>query len=170
MSSDAKWLKWYGDIPHTLEYPDISLYDIIYKTSLEYPNNIAYDFMGKSVSYKEFISQIDICAKALKTQGVKKEDVVTVCLPNVPQAIIMFYAINKLGAIASMIHPLSAENEILFYLNETKSKIAITLTRFFNKFEAIKGKTQVERVIECKIEEGLGAIKGFVYKFIGHEP
>ena len=170
MSSDAKWLKWYGDIPHTLEYPDISLYDIIYKTSLEYPNNIAYDFMGKSVSYKEFISQIDTCAKALKIQGVKEEDVVTVCLPNVPQAIIMFYAINKLGAIASMIHPLSVENEILFYLNETKSKIAITLTRFFNKFEAIKGKTQVERVIECKIEEGLGAIKGFMYKFIGHEP
>ena len=153
MSSDAKWLKWYENIPHTMEFPDISLYDIVLKAANDYPDNIAYDFMGKSVSYKEYISQIDSCAKALRVQGVKEGDVVTVCLPNVPQAIIMFYAINKLGAIASMIHPLSAENEIMFYLNEAKSKIAITLSRFYDKFDAIKGKTQVEKLIICKIEE-----------------
>ena len=170
MNSDAKWFKYYGDTPRTIDYPDASLYEILLGAAKKYPNNIAYDFMGKSVSFKEFIAEIDTCAKALSTLGVNRDDTVTVCLPNVPQAIIMFYAINKLGAIASMIHPLSAENEIMFYLNETKSKIAITLTRFYNKFEAIKGKTQVERVIACKIEEGLPAIKGLMYKFIGHEP
>ena len=170
MSSDAKWFKYYGDVPHTLDYPDISMYDMVKKTKETYPSNIAYDFMGKSSTYEEFLSEIDLCANALAAQGIKTGDSVTVCLPNVPQAVIMFYAINKLGAIASMVHPLSAENEILFYLNESKSRIAITLTQFYNKFEAIKGKTAVEKVIACKIGEALPAVKGFFYKFIGHEP
>ncbi len=170
MNSDAKWFKYYGDVPHSLDYPDISMYDMIKKTKETYPSNIAYDFMGKSATYEEFFAEINLCAAALAAQGIKTGDSVTVCLPNVPQAVIMFYAINKLGAVASMVHPLSAENEILFYLNESKSRIAITLTQFYNKFEAIKGKTAVEKVIACKIGEALPAVKGFLYKFIGHEP
>lgn len=170
MNSDAKWFKYYGDVPRTIDYPDISMYEIVRSTAQKYSDKLAYDFMGRSVNYKDFIDEVDLCAKALKAQGIKEGDTVTVCLPNVPQAVIMFYAINKLGAIASMIHPLSAENEILFYLNEAGSKLAITLTRFFDKFEAIKGKTRLEKVIACKIEEGLPAFKGFMYKFIGHEP
>ncbi len=170
MNSDARWFKYYGDTPRTIDYPDISLYEILKQSEEKYPENIAYDFMGKSVCYRDFLKEVDCFAKALKANGIQKGDTVTVCLPNIPQAVIAFYAINRIGAIASMIHPLSAENEILFYLNEAGSKLAITLTRFFDKFEAIKGKTRLEKVIACKIEEGLSAFKGFVYKFIGHEP
>ncbi len=170
MNSDAKWFKYYGDTPHTLVYPDISMYDMLKKTAKDYPLNIAYDFMGKSATFEKFIEEIDICSKALVMQGVMPGDAVTVCLPNTPQAIIMFYAINKIGAVASMVHPLSAETEIQFYLNECNSRVAITLTQFYDKFEAIKGKTQLEKVIVTKIEEALPAIKGFAYKFIGHEP
>ena len=169
MNSEARWFKFYGDIPRTLEYPDISLYKIVENTAKKHENYIAYDFMGRAVSFKKFIEEVDVCAKALSVQGVKKGETVTICLPNVPQAVIMFYAINKIGAIASVIHPLSAETEIMFYLNETNSKIAITLSQFYDKFEAIKGKTQVEQVIVTKIEEALSPIKGFVYKFIGRE-
>lgn len=170
MSSEARWFKYYGNVPHTLDYPDISMYQMIKNTKDKYADYIAYDFMGKSASYKEFLEEIELCAKALTMQGIKAGDAVTVCLPNVPQAVIMFYAINRIGAIASMVHPLSAENEILFYLNESKSKIAITLSQFYEKFEAIKGKTFVEKVIVAKIEEALPFVKGFFYKFIGHEP
>jgi len=170
LNSDAKWFKYYGDVPHTLEYPDISMYEMVKKTAKDYPDYIAYDFMGRAVTYQKFIEEIDICAKALVMQGVKIGDAVTVCMPNTPQAVIMFYAINKIGAVASMIHPLSAETEIQFYLNESKSRIAITLSQFYDKFEAIKGKTPLEKVIVTKIEEALPAIKGFAYKFIGHEP
>lgn len=170
MSSEARWYKFYGDIPRTLDYPDISMYQMVKNTKEQYGDNIAYDFMGKSATYNVFLDEIETCAKALAAQGVKEGDTVTVCLPNVPQAVIMFYAINRIGAIASMVHPLSAENEIMFYLNEAKSRIAITLSRFYDKFEAIKGKTQLEKVIVTKVGEALPAVKSFAYKFIGHEP
>ena len=170
MNSEARWYKYYGNVPKHIDYPDVSMYRMISNSSKGKEDWPAYDFMGRSVNYKGFLEEIEICAKALIAQGVEKGDAVTVCLPNVPQAIVMFYAINRIGAVASMVHPLSAENEILHYLNETQSKVAITLSRFYNKFEAIKGKTQVEKVIVAKIGEVLPAIKSIAYKFIGGEP
>ena len=170
MSSNAAWLKYYGDMPHSINYPDISIYQIIKETKNKYNNYIAYDFMGKAVNYSCFIEEVELCAKALLAQDVKKGDCVTVCMPNTPQAIIMFYAINRIGAIATMVHPLSAENEIMFYLNETNSKIALTLTQFYDKFEAIKDKTNLKKTIVTTIGEALPKLKGFAYKFIGHEP
>ena len=170
MSSEARWFKYYGNTPHTLNYPDISMYQIVKNAKDKYPKYIAYDFMGNAVSYNDFLNEIEECAKALIVQGVKQGDTVTVCLPNVPQAVIIFYAINRIGAIASMVHPLSAENEIMFYLNEANSRIAITLSQFCDKFESIKGKTKLEKVIVAKIGEALPKVKGFLYKFVGHEP
>ena len=170
MSSEAKWFKFYGDTPHTLNYPDISMYDMIKNVASEYPSYIAYDFQGNSVTYEKFITEIDTCAKALKVMGINEGDAVTICLPNVPQAVVMLYAINKIGAVASMVHPLSAENEIMFYLNESKSRVAITLSQFYDKFRAIEGKTSVEKIIVSKIEEALPTVKGFLYKFVGNEP
>ncbi len=170
MNSEAKWFKYYGNTPRTLEYPDISMYELLIRTKDKYPEYTAYDFMGKTVTYKKFVEEIDDCAKALTAQKIKAGDRVTVCLPNVPQAVIMFYAINKIGAVASMVHPLSAENEILFYLNESESKLAITLSQFYDKFEGLKGKTKVEKVVVAKIGEALPTIKGIAYKFIGNEP
>ena len=170
MNSEAKWFKYYGDTPKTLKYPDISMYELLRQTKEKYPEYTAYDFMGKAVTYSKFLDEIDACAKALTAQKIKAGDRVTICLPNVPQAVIMFYAINKIGAVASMVHPLSAENEILFYLNESESKLAITLSQFYEKFEGLKGKTKVEKVVVAKIGEALPTIKGIAYKFIGHEP
>ncbi len=170
MSSEAKWFKYYGNTPRSLDYPDISMYEMVRRTAEKYPNYIAYDFMGKAVKYSEFMEEISICAKALSFLGISKGDTVTICLPNVPQAVVMFYALNKIGAVASMVHPLSAENEILFFLNESKSRLAITLSQFYDKFKAIKGKSPIEKLIVAKIEEALPSVKGFLYKFAGKEP
>ena len=123
MSSEAKWFKYYEDTPHTLDYPDISMFDMVKQTSEKYGEYIAYDFMGNAVSYKNFVKEIDSCAKALSAYGIKKGDAVTICLPNVPQAIIMFYAINKIGAVASMVHPLSAEMKFSFSLTKRKAAL-----------------------------------------------
>ena len=59
----------------------------------------------------------------------------------------MFYAVNLVGGIANMIHPLSAEKEIEFYLNESESVTAITLDQFYNKFEHIRQNTKIVNII-----------------------
>ena len=138
-----------------LDYFEGSMFDKVEEIAKQYPDSIAFDFMGRSTTYRQMVQEIERCAKALKTIGVRENDKVTIAMPNCPQAIYMFYAINLIGAIANMIHPLSAEKEIEFYLNESESITAITLDQFYNKFESIRENTKVVNIIIASVKDAL---------------
>lgn len=131
------------------------MYEAVEQIVEKYPDYIAYDFMGGRSTYIRFDREVNQCAKALKSHGVKENDCVTVCMPNCPQALIMFYAINVVGAVANMIHPLSGEKEIEFYLNESESVMAITLDQFYSKFEAIRSNVKLDKLIIASIKDYL---------------
>lgn len=156
-SNTAKtpWEKYLGDVPMHLDYFEGTMFEKVKDIAEKYPNNIAFDFMGKSTTYKKMVEEIENCAKALKTIGVRENDKVTIAMPNCPQAIYMFYAVNLVGGIANMIHPLSAEKEIEFYLNESESVTAITLDQFYHKFENIRANTKVVNIIIASIKDAL---------------
>ena len=149
------WYKNMGDVPHTIEYHQGSIYDAVCAIAEKYPNNVAFDFMGKATTYKRFVQQVDNCAKSLKISGICKGDKVTIAMPNCPQALYIFYAINLVGGIANMIHPLSAEKEIEFYLNDSKSFTIITLDQFYHKIESIRKNTSIKNVILASIKDEL---------------
>ena len=149
------WAPYMGDVPLHLEYFEGSMFDKVAAVAERYPDNIAFDFMGKSTTYRQLIREIERCAKALKTIGVREGDKVTIAMPNCPQAIYMFYAVNLVGGIGNMIHPLSAEKEIEFYLNESESVTAITLDQFYHKFEAIRQNTKVVNIIIASVKDAL---------------
>lgn len=149
------WLNNYGDVPFHLQYQECSMWEAIEKIVEKYPNNVAYIFMGKKTTYKEFAQNVEICARALKAIGIRVGDKITICMPNCPQTVIMFYAVNLVGAIANMVHPLSSEKEIEFYLNESESIAAITLDQFYHKFEAIRDNVNVSNIILASIKDEL---------------
>jgi len=151
----APWIKSLKDVPSHLEYFEGSMFDAVKLAAEKYPGNIAFDFMGKSTTYRQMIEQIERCAKALKTIGVREGDAVTIAMPNCPQAIFLFYAVNLVGGIANMIHPLSGEKEIEFYLNVSKSVTVVTLDQFYNKFEAIRQNTTVVNIVLASIRDEL---------------
>ena len=144
-----------GDIPMHLEYFEGSMFDKVLDIANRYPNNVAFDFMGRSTTYKKMVEEIENCARALKTIGVREGDRVTIALPNCPQAIYMFYAVNLVGAVCNMIHPLSAEKEIEFYLNASHSVTAITLDQFYHKFENIRQNTGIVNIIIASVKDEL---------------
>lgn len=158
------WFKFYGCVPETLDYPDCTMAEAVENVAKKYPDYIAYDFMGKKTTYANAVKDIIAAAKALKALGVKEEDRVTICMPNTPQTVSMFYAANMVGAIANMIHPLSSENEIAFYLNDSDSKVAITLDQFYPKFEAIKAKTGLKKLIIASVADALSPVMKLGYK------
>ena len=155
ITAKTPWESHADGVPMHLEYFEGSMFDAVAKTADRYPNSIAFDFMGKPTSYRRLMQNIESCAKALKTIGVRSGDRVTVAMPNCPQAIYMFYAINLVGGIANMIHPLSAEKEIEFYLNESRSVTAITLDQFYGKFEKIRQNTSLVNIIIASIKDEL---------------
>ncbi|MBR3077050.1 MAG: acyl--CoA ligase [Oscillospiraceae bacterium] len=138
ISVQAPWLKFYGEMPAHLDYPRLTIYQIIRQTAREHPNLVAYEFMNKETTYAQFLQRIHRVARALKALGIGKGDRVTICMPNCPQALDTFYALNRIGAVSNMIHPLSAPSEIAFYLNFSKSKAILTLDQFYPKINEIR--------------------------------
>lgn len=151
----APWLNHYGDIPKTLDYFQGSMWELVGSIADKYPKNVAFDFMGAKTTYSEFANKVELCARSLKAIGVREGDKITICMPNCPQAIIMFYATNLVGGIANMIHPLSSQNEIEFYLKESGSIYAITLDQFYGKFEAIRQNVNLTNIIIASIKDAL---------------
>ena len=141
------WIKFYTDDCLNLEYPDCSIYKLLETTAQDHLDYISYDYFGKKKTYREFLKQINKCAKSFKRLGVQKGDFVSICMPNTPEAIISFYALNKIGAVANMIHPLSAENEIKYYLNVSESNYVVALDSTFNKINHIVDETRIKNVI-----------------------
>ncbi|MCF0111804.1 MAG: AMP-binding protein [Erysipelotrichaceae bacterium] len=166
---DRPWLKFYGDVPHNLDYPDTTMYEEIAKNVISYPSNAALNFYGKITTFKELVKGIDTVAKALRAYQIEPGDKVTICMPNCPQAVMMFYALNKIGAIPNMVHPLSAEQEITFYVNFSKSVAVLTLDQFVPKFESILQDINVKHIIVAKIADELPAIKGIAYSLMNRK-
>ncbi len=149
------WADHLGDVPLHLDYFEGSMYDAVRKIADERPNGIAYDFMGRSTKYEDFLRETEKIARSLKALGVKKGEKITVAMPNCPQAVCLFYAINLAGAIANMIHPLSAEKEIEFFLNDSESVAAVTLDQFYEKFARASKNTKIKHLIIAKIQDAL---------------
>ncbi len=164
MSVKKPWLKYYGNTPATLEYPDVAMVDLIEKTAIRYPDVTAYDFMGKTATFRELVDGIHLCARSLWAMGIRPGDVVTVCMPNTPQGVMIFYALNRIGALASMIHPLSSEGEIAFFLNDSGSVAAITLDQFYPKFAAVRDKIKIKKLILTGIGDALSPLKKIGYQ------
>lgn len=129
------------------------------------PNAKALYFLGKNIKYKNVLKMVDSLSVGLKEMGVKKDDVVTICLPNMPNAVVAFYAVNKIGAIANMVHPLTPTNQIVGFMECSNSKIVFMLDTAFKQSEKVfeeKGYTS----IICGVQDYLPKIKSIIFKQI----
>ena len=164
ISSSAPWLNFYGNTPASLNYPRKTMCQMVLDTARRYPNNTAYIFMGKKTSYAQFAKRIDAAARGLYNLGIRRGDKVTICMANTPQALDCFYALNRIGAIPNMIHPLSAAKEIAFYLNFSKSKAILTLDQFYNKVAEILPELEnPTEILIAKVADELPAPLNLVY-------
>ena len=161
----APWLKSKDpEVPAALTYSELSMCSRVEEMVRRYPDYIAYEFMGKCTTYAEMWKKINACAKSLKAIGIREGDKVTICMPNAPQTLCMFYAVNMVGAIANMVHPLSAESEIAFYLRDSGSVAAITLDQFYNKFESVRKAVDLPCLIITSVADELKPLIKVGYK------
>ncbi len=154
----APWLKYFGDMPAHLDYPKGSMYEAVKESAKtkKKMNSVAYEFQGKKTNYKQFFNKIETLGKAYKSIGINEGDMVTVCMPNTPQGVDTFYALNRIGAVPAMIHPLSAVGEIAFYINKTQSKAVLVLDLFYEKvLEALKQVNYPVKVVVAHIKDEL---------------
>jgi long-chain acyl-CoA synthetase len=154
MMTDLPWAKFYDDFGE-LDVPDQTMYELVAATAAAHPQATALIFTGRRFSYADLLVEIDRCAAMLVAHGIREGDAVTVSLPNVPNAVIIFYALNRIGARAVMTHPLSTATELKHYLNESGSRWAVTLDMFYPVFAEIIDETAVERLLITTVPDYL---------------
>ena len=155
ITAKTPWKEYLGELPFHLEYYNGTIYEGIRRAAEKYPEKTAFDFMGSPTTYRRMLHEIRRCAKAFRALGVREGDRVTIALPNCPQAIYSLYALNCIGAVANMVHPLSAEKELEFFINESKSIAVVTLDQFYGKIEAIRQNTGLAYVVTASIKDEL---------------
>ena len=158
------WAKYYKKEDLKLKVPDISMYEALKEVVLKYESRPAINYFGKRLSYREFLNSIDRAALAFRSQGVRRGDVVTICMPNTPEAMIAFYAINKIGAISNMIHPLSGEVEIKEYLTSTNSVMLVMIDICYDKIKNIIKDTSVYKTIVVSARDSMPFFTGLGYQ------
>ncbi len=161
---DYPWYDLYENAPKTINYPKKSLYELILQAVNESPKGIAYSYFGKNRTYKEFNEEILLVAKGLKSIGVRKGDKVTICHTNTPDAVIFFYAINLVGAVANMIHPLASEEETKQYLLKSSSRYVLCVDLTYKKFDKIDKELNLKKIITSKISNKMPIYMKFLYK------
>lgn len=164
-NQERPWLEYYSEegIPASIEYPDCSMVDMVMQSAEKWPDNTAYIYYGHKVTYKNFVKKIEKTARALKNYGVKEGDRVTICMPNTPEGITMVYAVNMVGAICNMVHPLSSEKELEYYIKVAESKYVLVIDAVFDKIYRLRDTAQLERIIVVRPSDGLGFLKKKLY-------
>ena len=151
----APWTDSYGGVAPKLDYSEKTMSGAVLDTAAREKDFPALTFMGKATSYTRLAQEIEKVAKSFYALGVKPGQRVLVCLPNVPQAVFCLYALNRIGAIPTMVHPLSAVSELSFYMNEAGCEIAVTLDQFYAKFLEVKKLRNIKKLIVCRVSDEL---------------
>ena len=101
-------------------------------------------FRNHKISFKELIERVNIQADKFYSIGIRANDVVTLLSPNIVDTVVSIYALNKIGAIISILHPLTSPNELLSSIKETKSKFLLIVDARYYIYKGIIEKLQIE--------------------------
>ena len=161
------WLAHYGDVPHSLRYPEATLHQALMRTVERLPDALALDFLDHQVNYRALGDAVDRCASALQSLGVNRGDRVLVATPTCPQGVIGVYAANRLGAVAALVHPLSTPDELTHFLDVTGARVVLTLDAFYGKFAGLRPARPLEAIVVARIKDYLRGLRrvGYAWKF-----
>ena len=159
MAEPSPWLRFYGEVPKSLDYPKTTLYEAVAQTAARVPDAIAWEFQGTASTYRGFLDEVDRAARALAALGLKARDRILISMPTSPPGIVAFYAANRLGALPALIHPLSTAPEITHYLDASGARLAVVLDAFYGTVAGATPKAPLTTIILARIPDYLPPLK-----------
>ena len=150
----------------TVTIPDEDLNSLFRRVVNANKSETAVFFKGKFKTYGELEEEVNRLSNSFKKLGLKKGDRVAVFLPNCPQFITTFFAVQTIGGIFTALNPLYSAREIQQSLEDCKPKILVTLNIFLDKIKKIEDNVSVDYIIISSVARELPTIKKFMYKLI----
>jgi len=150
------WHKAYvSDVPREIEFEDVTMPEILGRTAEKYPDRLSLIYLGTKISFAEMDKLVNRFANALRSIGIKPRERIGILVPNIPQVMIAYYAVWRVGATAVPINPLYTDREIEHQLNTSGATAAITLDLLSDRIRALRATTEVKKVITCHINDYL---------------
>lgn len=163
-SIDKTWLRYYTEEQIATDMPKMSAYAYLYQCNKDYLYRYALSYFGKRITFRELFDKIEETARALKAMGVKENDIVTVSLPNIPEAVYVFYAMSKIGAVANMVDPRTSAEGIQNYIEEVNSDKVIIIDSYYNKVKGLVDTGLVKKIVAVSPAESLPTALRLGYK------
>ncbi len=151
------------------DIPDVSMFGMLKISEKNHPKAVAIDYFGKKYTYEKMCEEIERVSHSFYKLGVRKGDIVTILMPNTPEAVISIYALNRLGAVSNIVHPLSAQEEIKSYLISCKCRFLLCVDKCIKKLESISEETYLEKIIiadaSCSMPKALKLLYNLKNKY-----
>ncbi len=165
------WLKHYDEhVPPSLNYSNKTYAEVFREATTYIPTRIAIYYMGRGITYHELDKLSNRFAHFLKKSGLKPGDTVGVHLPNIPAYYLSIIGIQKAGCVLTGVSPLLQPKELEYQLNDSGTKLLVTLDALFEKVKAVVPQTVVATVVVAGIADFLSPLKGFLGKLLKKIP
>ncbi len=161
------WYKQYAPgVPHTVEVSEGPIYQLFDESVAKFPKHVAIDFLGYEMSYSQLDDAVNRFANGLQKIGVNPGDRVALMLPNSPQMVIGFFAVNKIGGVIVNVNPLYTAHELHHQLNDAGAETLVMLDRFFPVYREIASDVTVKRIVVTGIQDYLPFPKNLLYPLL----
>lgn len=147
-SIDKPWQKYYSKEAITASIPELTAYQYMVSQNKDNLSTKAIMYYGKKISYKNYIDMIDETSRRLYNLGVTEGEVVTVMSVANPELEVLFYALNKLGAVINLIDVRSDYKQIKKYLMEVKSSEVVVMDNFLPEFDKCMEDEDIDNIVE----------------------
>jgi long-chain acyl-CoA synthetase len=167
LNQDKPWLKSYPDgVPHQVDESQFeSLNDLFAQSFAQYGSRLAFDCMGKKITYKELDELSWQFAAYLQSQGLNKGDRIALMMPNLLQYPIALLGSLRAGCVVVNVNPMYTPRELAYQLNDSGADALVILENFAHVFQSIQDRVRVKHVLVTNVGELMG-LKGHLINWI----
>jgi long-chain acyl-CoA synthetase len=166
--TDRIWLTSYPEgVPADVDTSQYtSLVALMEESFKKYADKIAYNFMGKDVTYAQTDSLSQAFAAYLQSLGLAKGDRIAIMMPNVPQYPVAVAGILRAGFVVVNVNPLYTPRELEHQLKDSGAKAIVIIENFATTLEKCIGNTPIKHVVLCAMGDQLGLLKGALVNYV----
>ena len=140
----------------------LGLYETFREAAKKYSDKVALSYFKTDTRFRDLLERIDITALAFRKHGVKKGDIICLALPSMPESLMCFLALNKIGAIPCMIDVRYTPEEYCKIIDRTQSKMLFVMGLYAANLATVDAQLNVEKVVVCS---GADSIPGISFWF-----
>lgn len=166
-SIDKPWLRYYKEEAINAPLPECTIYGYLYENNKDYTYRTALNYFGRKISYGQLFRNIELTARALKSNGIDRGSIVTILTPTLPETVYLFYALGKIGAIANMVDPRTSAEGICDYIQEVNSELLVVVDAALPKIQEVLAQTNVKKILVISPADSLPTIPSILFdKFL----